>query len=262
MKRILLLVIIITSLAAIGQKRMGIGLGLNATQYACAFHYSAQPVLKPLFTPTLSLVLDLPINTSLGIISGINYVQKGGQIDFEGINKINQDINPNTKTNYNVDSYSKRRLNYIEIPVSLALKVNRFRVFGGGYFAYLLGGKLEEKIRGTEQNLNPNSPYYGEYGTINVDKNKEVKLGNYYDQNNLDDVVVKSYDLGFQLGFTVMLHKDFYIYGQYSKGLRNYRAGYKDSLGEIETPNKEYNQAYSLKFVYLLGGKQNLPDKH
>ncbi len=143
--------------------------------------------------------------------TGLEYINKGFNVDLEGFKKKFNDIK-DIKGNWTV------LYKYLEMPINFGYDLGGFELIAGPYLSYGLGGVENIDIEGT---LNDNTPI-----DFNDTSNLQPVSGGSVNQDLPDDPTgfipdyFKSFDFGLTLGLGFRLNK-FNIQLQYEQGFTN-----------------------------------------
>ena len=217
---------------AFSQLKVGGKAGLNLANQSFNFDDSdIEPASKMKFGFHVGAAVEYGLTDDLAIQSGLLFTQKGFSYDLE------DDLPDGTS----VDGYDRVNLSYLEIPISVAYKINDFQVYAGPYVAFGIAGKNKwdytlETAAGSEDFSDETSfkPVFG-----------EVSDGDLAD----DEQAFAAFDFGLNAGvgyqFGPML-----VNAGYSLGLGNIAPAY-DSDDYDRADFKQNNRVITVSLTYF-----------
>ncbi|WP_426490013.1 outer membrane beta-barrel protein [Hymenobacter sp. 102] len=118
-----------------------------------------------------------------------------------------------------LNSLTRLRLNYLEVPINLVATVHGFQLLAGPYVSVGLNGRFHD-----EATLPMGSEYGRDYTTYQTFRDEKV----YFSEKgrNYDDIVVRRVDAGFNLGLGYR-YKGWQLQPTYSRGIRYTGFGYQ-----------------------------------
>ena len=115
-------------------------------------------------------------------------------------------------TSLALNSLTRLRLNYLEIPVNLVATVHGFQLLAGPYVSVGLTGRYHD-----EATLPLGSEYSRDYTTYQFTRDEKVYFSN--KSRNYDDIVVRRLDAGFTVGVGYR-YKGWQVQPTYTRGIR------------------------------------------
>ena len=215
MKRFILLFVILGMLqSGIAQFRLGVKLGITATNVSI----NAATGLDDLELPTArrlnfdgGVIFEYDLMPDLlSLRSGLEYAQKGFVVDINRFKELHNDIK-------NISGDWKTSFQYMQLPVSLVYQLGDFNINAGPYLAYGLGG-LE--VQDLEVEMND-----GSINNIQDSYDLQPVFGSVKDDlSSTDDSMLIRYfnglDFGINVGFGYKI-KNVLINAQYQQGFTN-----------------------------------------
>jgi len=117
---------------SMAQARIGLKAGLNASNMMYNYEDSdLEPDSKMKLGFHIGAIVDLEVSDALGIQTGLMFNQKG----------VSYDLEESLGSGQSVEGYDRTTLNYLEIPIMAAVKLESFQLYAGPYLAYGIGGK-------------------------------------------------------------------------------------------------------------------------
>ncbi len=223
------------SLQSQAQVKFGVKAGLNVNSTSQNFKDSDWEFdTKMRLAYHIGATVDYGLTDILSVQTGLLLSSKGYSYDLE------QDLDADET----IEGYDRYIFNYLEIPISVAYKINdNFQVFAGPYLAVGISGKNKWDATytwdGEENSDNGDSklkPIFGEVG--------EGDLGD-------DEDAYSALDYGFNLGVGYQTGPILINLG-YSLGLGNLTPGYEGSDGDPKD-YKMSNNVISLSVSYFFG---------
>jgi len=247
MKKTIFLSVLIAfcfSLASYPQFSIGPRLGLNLSSFG--FDYKDaddEPETKFKLRPQFGIMFAYQFIDQIGIRAAIVYSNKGTAYNR------NYTETQNDGTIYSVSGYSRRTLNYFEIPVdgTFGVKAGKVYIFGnvGPYFAITYGGK--GKWDYDYQYILPDGSI--ENGSVKDDI--KIRTKNEVTMYEEDVYYVRPIDYGLNLGLGLKV-KFFMFNVQYGLGLANLTPHYTYNE-DYQEDHKKYNRGFSIYFAFLFG---------
>lgn len=216
------------------QIKFGVKAGLNVNNISQNFKDSdGEFGTKMRLAYNIGAITDFGLSDFVSLQTGLSLTSKGYSYDFK------EDL----EEDENIDGYDRVILNYLEIPIHIAYKVNNFQIYAGPYLAFGIGGKNKWDYKYTydgdsesdkdEYKLNP---IFG--------KVKEGDLGD-------DDGAYSAFDYGLDFGFGYQAGS-ILINAGYSLGLGNINPGYEG--GDYDPKDfKISNRVITLSVNYFFG---------
>ena len=217
-----------------GQILFGIKAGLNGNNISQNFKESDwEDDTKMRAGFHLGLTVDYELSEQLSLQSGLLYSSKGYSIDLEA------DLDPDET----VDGYQRAIVNYLEIPIHFAYKMNDLQLYAGPYIGIGIGGKMKWDVT---------YKYDGEEYKSDGDISLKPVFGE-VDSNDLDDdeSPYNALDFGLNLGAGYQVGP-ILINAGYSLGLGNLTPKEKDSDFDPKDM-KTSNRVLSLSVSYFFG---------
>lgn len=171
------------------QGKLGVRAGLNLSSYTMDHKDSETETKTKNYTGfQVGAVYDMPMGDDLSIQTGLLFTQKGTEYDLEDAFDVG--------SNEEVEGYMRQRLNYLEVPISLAIKLNNFHFAAGPYLAFGLGGKYDMDVDytytignvSTKENFDDKGDMVAMSGEVKEDDLKD------------DENAYSALDYGFNLG--------------------------------------------------------------
>ncbi|MDD2563943.1 MAG: porin family protein [Salinivirgaceae bacterium] len=222
------------SFQAMAQLTYGVKLGLNGNSIHQNYKNSdGESALKMRLGFHLGATVDYAFTDALSFQSGLLYSMKGTKFDLE------EGMLPGVS----VEGYSRTTLNYLEIPLHVAYKINDFQIYAGPYLAYCLGGKHKWDYKTT-------------VGAISLTSEGDAKIKSFLGKVKSDDLgagesAVNALDLGLNFGVGYKIGA-ILINAGYSLGMGNLSPK-MDVSGYDRADFKENNRVLSLSVSYFLG---------
>lgn len=229
MKKVLLAMLLITMASiSYGQVKFGVKAGLNLSKTAQNFKDSdleTKTKLKPGFH--IGAAVQMGLGNKLGIITGLTFTQKGHSIDMDEIYKDDPTVS--------AKGYSRMTINYLELPVSLAIKIKGFRLMAGPYMTLGIGGKAKWDYEISEN---------GVVVFEDADQDKNIKFKNTLGEKewNDDNSYLSATDIGLNFGAGYDI-AGLLLSVNYSIGLSNMNpkvdvSGVPDDSGDYKITNR------------------------
>ena len=235
------LIIVLTALAAIAvnrldaQVRFGIQAGLNLATVKQDYPTPEEEEeldFRPAYR--FGLTVDYSTKGNLGFQSGLILSSKGYRTD------IKAGLEPGTKA----EGYDRMILDYLEVPLNVVWKADRFRFFGGPYVAVGVRGRNRYDVYVTAPDFEFNSSGSDKYKPV-FGEITEDDLGTRYDE------AFHALDGGFQLGAGYEAGPVLFQ-AAWSFGMGNLLPAYAD-YPEERDEYKLSNRVLSLSMTYLIG---------
>lgn len=216
MKTKLLLILFFVSQLIQSQVRVGVKLGLLATDVnvkaATSLNELEIPTARKLnYSGGITLEYEF-LQNLMGIRTGIEYAQKGYNVDLDKMKQLYNDIK-------NINGDWSVALQYLELPVNMYYKLGPVSINMGPYLGYALGG-LEKYDFDVLYNDGTSEVISGSEDLVPVNGEVDADLANL---ENEDTPLIKYFnqlDMGINLGLGFNL-KDIQINVQYQQGLTN-----------------------------------------
>jgi len=255
MKKIKLLLLLLAvgfSISTIAQFSVGPRIGINLNKIS--YNYKDkddEPDTKFKIGPNVGIMFHYQISEPIGIRTGIFLSGKGTSYNIE------QSTSDTMGYSNEVSGWSRRALNYIEIPVegTFGLEVGPGQVFVnfGGYFGVFLMGRNNWNID------NVTTYPDGSIERANTTDNRRIKAKNtvtYGDIENTDYSYVKVIDFGLNMG--VGYRVKFFLFNvQYGLGLYNITPDYSYITDYDRNDWKKSNRVISFTMAFLFGGSKD-----
>lgn len=197
----------------------------------------AQP--KPGYHIGANIIYD--INQRYSLRSGIFFITKGTSYNLEKLNRESY-----APDDVQFDGYSRRRLDYIEVPIQLSYKfLERFQLYAGPYAALLVGGRSKDKYSLDTRQLKET-----------VDRNDKITPV-LREVSGIPELLeihpYWAFDYGANLGLGYTLHP-FLFSMEYSYGLGNLGVDVKG--WEDREHRKRQNRVLYFSVSYLLSSRK------
>lgn len=212
------------------QTRYGLKIGVNANTVFQDFEEAGnknEVRFKPGFQ--IGVNIDIPLSQKFSIQTGGSFNNKGYSISVEA------------ETQGRSEGYHKTTYNYLEAPILVAFKMNKFQLFLGPYIAFGVGGRVKYDIDNPRPYIDQVESYKlkPKFGTVKANA-KEDYEGVY----NAFDYGLNA-GIGFQAGVTL-------INLGYSYGMENTIC--QTTFSGIDADEyKTTNQVIFLSFSFLIG---------
>jgi len=219
---------------SMAQARIGLKAGLNASNMMYNYEDSdLEPKSNMKLGFHIGAIVDLEVSDEFGIQTGLVFNQKGATMDLE----------EGLSSGQSVDGYDRITLNYLEIPILAAVKIESFQVYAGPYLAYGIGGKNDYDYTVSTEG--------GEDVTWKDEVKLKGKMGE-VDPADLeaDEGAFNALDYGVNLGVGFQTGPVL-INAGYSLGLGNVNPEYKNGLDPADF--KMSNSVINLSVSFFFG---------
>ena len=143
-----------------------------------------------------------------------------------------------------IDGYARGTLNYIEIPLNLAFKVEAFQIFAGPYVAMGISGK---------QKMDFTASYMGFSESVAEEMKLKPTFGEVKDGDLADDEdAFSALDYGVNVGVGYKVGP-ILVQGGYSLGFGNITPKYEDAPDSYRDDYKYTNRVITLSVSYFFG---------
>lgn len=159
------------------------------------------------------VTVDCMLKDEIGLQTGLMFYRKGYDIDF---NNIQYYFGPSVVPDFvRVEGEDKFTTNYLEVPLNVFYKINRFQVYTGGYIARGISGKREWD-------------FFSAFGETSGENDFKPVLEK-VEEGDLEEDQLAFYALDFGLNFGV----------GYQMGPILFNLGYSLGLGNISPEQEE-----------------------
>lgn len=182
---------------------------------------------------------DIPISDMFSFQPGLLFTTKGYSMDLDKMT----DKDDNTDV-LEIDGYGRASLNYLELPLNIAFKINSFQIYAGPYLALGLSGKAKED-------------YIVSYPGGNITVKEDTKIKPVFgevkkaDQAG-DEGFISAFDYGLNFGLGYMAGP-ILIQGGYSLGLGNATPKYEGWFDIQSSDYRKSNRVITLSVSYFFG---------
>ncbi len=207
----------LATLPTFAQVKFGVKAGVSTTSVGVDFEDKdeedeAKDALKLRIGYTLGLAAEIGFTDALSLQTGLNLNNKGYRVEGSG------------------DGFSYKEnvsVTYLELPINLAFKINKFQVHAGPYIAFGVAGKSKYEYNG---------------GGISESGDGKIKFKNEVSDSDWDDLeddeeFARRTDVGLNLGagyrFGPVL-----VTATYSKGFSNIIPTYEGEDDDYKLTNK------------------------
>ena len=178
--------------------------------------------------------VEYTFNEKMSLQSGLIWSSKG----FKTEEKIDMSSYGIVGT---IENKINMIINYIEVPIHLAYKLNDFQIYAGPYFAFGVSGKVKTEwnsnIEGSVESGDSEIKFVTIYGEVKSD-----------DEFDRDESPINAFDYGLNIGIGYQLGSVLLNVG-YSHGLGNMIPKYEDSNS---SDYKMYHRVFSLSATYII----------
>ncbi|MCT4601496.1 MAG: PorT family protein [Marinifilum sp.] len=208
------------------QVKFGIKTGLNLADIAQDFKDSDdEDDTKINLGLSLGVIAEYEFNEKLALQSGLLFTQKGFKEEYKEENYEGED---------------KWKVNYLEVPMNFAYKMNKFQLYAGPYVAFGISGKYEWE-----------ETYNGETESGDYD----IVFGNDSSKEKEDEIMLRGFDYGLNFGVGYQAGSFLFNAG-YSFGLANLKPDDKSEDSDFDPKDyKISNRVLSFSVAYFFGGK-------
>jgi len=167
--------------------------------------YTYKTSVNPGVGFTVGLGYNQQLTEKFSLQLELNYIQKAFSTDYA--QRFSQNVGTDT---YFVDEKIKTyyRLPYLEVPLLLKVKFNKFFLNAGPYAAYGLGGSYHYTLDRTSSYLDP----------VHESGSSDIKFGKSSAIGGNDVYLDNQWDLGFQAGLGILLFEKLLVECRYSRG--------------------------------------------
>ena len=230
---------LIFSTSAMAQLKYGIKGGVNFTKMSLDIKDSEVDVEENMKIGfNIGATAIYTINEKFDIQSGLFLINKGSKLSYteEDIEyaKKSTSVNNTAETDITYSTY------YLEIPVNVVYKINKFQLFAGPYMAFGLTGNMEIDYS-----------YGGESGSESY-KLKPKSSGYSSDDLEDDEEAFRMFDYGFNFGIGYKLGP-ILINAEYMLGLGNLNVFPEGEDYGDESDYKIKNNGFTLSTTYMFG---------
>ncbi|MEN8137695.1 MAG: porin family protein [Bacteroidota bacterium] len=218
------------SVSAQAQIKYGVKGGLNLSDIAQNLKDSDEEMdTKMRIGYHIGATVDYTINEKVSLQSGLLLTSKGFKVE-----------DSESEAGFSADYKVSGIVNYLEIPVHFAYKINDFQIYAGPYLAFGVGGKFKTEYSltfngNTESDSDETKlkPVFGEVAEGDLEEDEGAYNAFDYGLN---------FGIGYQVG-PVLLNAG------YSLGLGNFVPKYENSDNE----DKVSNRVISVSATYFFG---------
>ncbi|MFA8434074.1 MAG: porin family protein [Marinifilaceae bacterium] len=237
MKFAIAIVLVATTFLSNAQIKFGVKVGLNLADIAQNFKDSeVESDTKMLTGYAFGVTAEYEIQEKWALQSGVMLTRKGYKVE-----------NSSAESNWSESYERKYKVNYLEVPVNIAYKMNDFQLYAGPYVAFGISGKVKEEWTETYNGETESDSF-----ECDIKFKSEVGEEDFDDDN--DDEYMRGFDYGLNFGVGYQTGPMLFNVG-YSLGLANLTPDKKGEDGFDAKDYKSSNRVLSFSVSYFFGKK-------